>query len=117
MRDELLVPLSRPTITTTALHPLQMNASSFNMNTNNNHGQYHHHHCQDDIGGSLQRALLGIANDIYYDTMLRMTTIAMIILVIISLWKKMMTMTTNTNTSSSKVVLRHYSTNMYDKTK
>jgi hypothetical protein len=120
MRDELLVPLSRPTITTTILQSFQrnaMNATSFNMNTNNNHGQYHHQHCQDDIGGSLQRALLGIANDTYYDTMLRMTTIAMILLVILSLWKKMMTMTTNTNTSSSKVVLRHYSTNKYDKTK
>jgi G3E family GTPase len=94
MRDELLVPLSRPTITTTALQSFQrnaMNATSFNMNTNNNndhhqyhHHHHHHHHRQDDIGGgSLQRALLGIANDIYYDTMLRMTTIAMIILIIL----------------------------------
>ena len=118
MRDELLVPLSRPTITTTALQPLKMNATLFNMNTNNNRDHHHHHHHhQDDIGGDgLQRTLLGIANDIYYDTMLRGTTIAMILLVILSLWKKMMTMT-KTSTSSSKVVLRHYPTNMYDKTK
>jgi hypothetical protein len=112
MRDELLVPLSRPTITTTILQPFQpnaMNASLFNMNTNSNHHQYHHnhhhhhHHRQDDIGDGLQRALLGIANDIYYDTMLRMTTIAMIILVILSLWKKIMTMTiTNTSTYYDK---------------
>jgi hypothetical protein len=84
MRDELLVPLSRPSITT-AIQQFQrnaMNATSFNMNTkNNDHHQYHHHHHhhqyrQDDIGGGgLQRALLGIANDIYYDTMLRGTTL------------------------------------------
>ena len=46
MRDELLIPLSRPTITTTALQPFQrnaMNVSLFNMNNNNNnHRQYHH---------------------------------------------------------------------------
>jgi hypothetical protein len=105
MRDELLVPLSRPTITT-AIQSFQrnaMNASSFNMNTNNSHHHYHHHHRQD---GGLQRALLGIANDIYYDTMLRGTTIAMILLVILSLWKKMMTMTTTTKTGT-----------YYDKTK
>jgi hypothetical protein len=59
------------------------------MNNNNIDHQYHHHH-QDDIGG-LQRALLGIVNDIYYDTILRGTTIAMIILVFLSLWKKMTT--------------------------
>ena len=102
MRDELLVPLSRPTTTTTILQSFQhyaMNASSFIMNTNNNHRQYHHH--QDDIGGSLQRALLGIANDIYYDTMLRGTTIAMIILLGISLWKN----TTTTKTKSSSRVI------------
>jgi hypothetical protein len=93
MRNELLVPLSRPT-KTTLRHFFRhaMNASSsFEMNNNNIDHQYHHHHHQDYVGGSLQRALLGIANDIYYDTMLRGTTIAMIILVFLSLWKKMTT--------------------------
>jgi hypothetical protein len=126
MRDELLVPLSRPTTTLQSFHRNAMNVSLFIMNTNNNDHQYkyhhhhhhHHHHRQDDIGDGLQRALLGIANDIYYDTMLCMTTIAIIILVILSLWKKMMKMTTTkTSTSSSKVVLRHYPTNIYDKIK
>ncbi len=98
MRDELLVPLSRPT-KTTLRHFRAMNASSsFKMNNNNIDHQYHHHH-QDNIGG-LQRVLLGIANDIYYDTMLRGTTIAMIILLGISLWKN----TTTKKKSSSRVI-------------
>ena len=109
MRDELLVPLSRPTKTTLRHFRHAMNASSFNMNTNNDH-QYHH---QDNIGG-LQRALLGIANDIYYDTMLRGTAIAMIILLGISLWKKM---TTTKTKSSSRVIATIYPNNVHDKTK
>ena len=98
MRDELLVPLSRPTKTTLQQLRHAMNASSFKMNNNIDH-QYHHHH-QDNIGG-LQRVLLGMANDIYYDTMLRGTTIAMIILLGISLWKN----TTTTKTKSSSRVI------------
>lgn len=88
MRDELLVPLSRPTKTTLQQFRHAMNASSFEMSNNNIDHQYHHHHHHRDNIGGLQRALLGIANDIYYDTMLRGTTIAMIILLGISLWKK-----------------------------
>ena len=97
MRDELLVPLSRPTKTTLQQLRHAMNASSFKMNNNIDH-QYHHHH-QDNIGG-LQRVLLGMANDIYYDTMLRGTTIAMIILLGISLWKN----TTTKSKGSSRVI-------------
>ena len=102
MRDELLVPLSRPTKTTLRHFRHAMNASSsFKMNNNIDHQYHHHHHHHQDNNGGLQRALLGMANDIYYDTMLRGTTIAMIILLGISLWKN----TTTTKTKSSSRVI------------
>ena len=115
MRNELLVPLSRPTKTTLRhfRHAMNASSSSFKMNNNNNIDHQYHHHHRDNIGG-LQRALLGIAHDIYYDTMLRGTAIAMIILLGISLWKKM---TTTKTKSSSRVIATIYPNNIHDKTK